>query len=71
MTPPRFAIRFDFPEGGVVYAGMHKGAAGFAPSLLTAELYDTAEIAERTLANAYGPSSRQYGRVEDVTEEEA
>lgn len=69
MTPARYAVRFDFPEAdGPCYAGVYQGAAGFAPTLLTADLYDTADIAARFLANAYGPA-REFGRVVDVTED--
>lgn len=71
MTPARFAVRFDFPEReGPCYAGDYRGAAGFAPTLLTALLFDTAEIAGRFLRNAYGPA-REFARVVDVTKEEA
>lgn len=71
MTTARFAVRFDFPEAdGPVYAGAYKGAAGFAPTLLTADLFDTAEIAERFLRNGYGPA-REFGRVIDVTADDA
>ena len=64
----RYAIRFFFPDdvaaigGSVFYAGDYGGAAGFAPSLESAFLYERAEDAERFLENAYGKSSA-YGHV--------
>jgi hypothetical protein len=58
-----FAIRFDFPEGEPLYAGMHKGAFGWAPTLATALIYSDEETAQRVLENAYGSGGRRYGRV--------
>ena len=51
-----YAIRFDYPEGSV-YAGMHKGALGWAPTLATALLFDDAEKARRLLTAGYGRSA--------------
>lgn len=51
-----YAIAFDFPEG-TVYAGDYKGAAGWAPTLASAWLFDSAEVALRTMKNAYGASA--------------
>lgn len=48
-----YAIRFDFPEGDTPYAGLHKGALGFAPTLATALLFDDADRA-RALIGGYG-----------------
>ena len=58
-----YAIRFDYPEATQpVFAGMHKGALGWAPTLKTALMFDDAEDAQRTMENGYG-SSATYGRV--------
>lgn len=61
-----YAIRFDFPddwpEPGQLFAGMYKGAFGWAPTLATALLYDDEETAQRVLANGYG-SAAKYGSV--------
>lgn len=41
--------RFEFPEGGPVFAGDYKGAAGFAPScgVHTGRLRDALLVAEK------------------------
>lgn len=57
-----FAIQFDFPEG-TVYAGMYKGAAGFAPTLATARLFADADEARRFLDNCYGNATSPWGKV--------
>lgn len=62
-----YAIRFDYPQGDTLYAGMHKGALGWAPTLLTALTYKDEETAQRVLDNGYGSQSR-YGRVVLVTD---
>ena len=60
----RYAIRFDFPElDGPLYAGDSKGAAGFAPSLDSAFIYENREVADRTLTHAYPLSISTNGRV--------
>jgi hypothetical protein len=61
-APRSYAVRFDFPEGDSCYAGMYKGALGWAPTLATTLLYDDEEDAQRVLVNAYGNLAR-YGRV--------
>ncbi len=62
----RYAIEFNFGDTvAIEYAGLHKGAMGWAPSLDTAQLYDTREEAERWLCNGYGAAKR-YGRVIEV-----
>lgn len=58
-----YAIRFEFPDGGTFYAGMYKGAFGWAPTLKTALFYDTPDDAMRVLKNAYGTAAGNYGRV--------
>lgn len=64
--PEVYAIRFDFPDSNdVLYAGMHKGALGWAPTLATALLFQTREEAGRNLANGYGAST-QYGTIVEV-----
>lgn len=59
-----YAIRFDYPEG-TVYAGLHKGAAGWAPTVATALLFDDADKARAMLTNAYGQSA-EWGKVVPV-----
>ncbi len=59
---PTYAIRFDYPEGDTLYAGLHKGALGWAPTIKSAQLYSSEDEAERFLKNGYGASAR-YGRV--------
>jgi hypothetical protein len=62
-----YAIRFDYPEADKpVFAGMHKGALGWAPTLATANIYDDAEVAARVLENGYGDGTRPWGRVVQV-----
>lgn len=51
-----YAIRFDYPEG-TVYAGMFKGALGWAPTLATALIFDDAEKARSLMAAGYGGSA--------------
>jgi hypothetical protein len=64
-----YAIRFDFPEADFpMFAGPYKGAAGFAPTLRSAWLYDDADVAARVLANSYGPNLSKFGRVFTVRE---
>lgn len=60
-----YAIQFDYPEG-TVWAGMHKGALGWAPQLATALLFDDADKAQSTLEHGYGDASRAWGRVVPV-----
>lgn len=61
-----YAIRFDFPDlDEPLYAGLHKGAAGWAPTLASAQFFDNADDAARLLKNAYG-ASQLYGRVVTV-----
>jgi hypothetical protein len=61
-----YAIRFDYPEGTEpLFAGMHKGALGWAPTLKTALMYDDADVAARVLENGYG-STAKFGRVVQV-----
>jgi len=62
----KFAIRFDFPGADPVFAGMYKGAAGFAPTLATAKTWGKREDAVRFLTASYG-SSAGYGTVVPVT----
>ena len=42
---------------------MHKGAAGFAPTLASAVLFDDAGHARRFLDNSYGKAISVWGRV--------
>jgi hypothetical protein len=60
-----YAIRFDYPEG-TLYAGLYKGALGWAPQLATALLFEDADRAKATLDNGYGASAK-WGKVVPVT----
>lgn len=51
-----YAIQFDYPEG-TCWAGLHKGAAGWAPTLATALLFDDAEKARAMMLAGYGASA--------------
>lgn len=68
LTVASFAIKFDYPEGDTLYAGMHKGALGWAQTIATALIYDNEETARRVLENGYG-SQAKYGRVVAVEAE--
>jgi hypothetical protein len=65
-----FAICFDFPEapGEPLFAGWAGDAPGFAPTLATAMRFDDWDVAERFLANSYGPSIGECGAVVEVAE---
>jgi hypothetical protein len=63
-----YAIRFDFPEGKA-FAGMYKDAAGFAPTIATAELFNDADLARRWLENSYGDGTRPWGKVVIVVDQ--
>lgn len=64
--PGTYAIRFDFPERDEpLFAGEHKGALGWAPTLQTALLFDDADKAAAHLANGYG-AAKIYGRIVSV-----
>lgn len=62
-TAKAYAVEFYDPDGGKWYAGMHKDAFGFAPTLATALIYDDPDTAKRVLDNAYGNFGKQYGSV--------
>ncbi len=58
-----FTIRFDWPDGAEPsYAGIHKGAMGWAPTLATAKFWDDEESAQRWLDNGFG-AAKTYGVV--------
>ncbi len=61
----KYCIVFEFPEG-TVFAGVASGALGFAPTLDTAELYESREAAVRTLRNGYGKSVQSFAHAECV-----
>ena len=65
-----YAIRFDYGDGVMLYAGMHKGAFSWAPTLATANLYDDASTAGRVLKNAYGGLAK-IGQVVEVSQPDA
>lgn len=60
-----YAIQFDFASDWKCYAGLHKGAFGWAPSLATALTYADRQTAENVLTNAYGKAAA-FGRVVEV-----
>lgn len=61
-----YAIEFRWPEGVSMYAGLHKGAFGWAPTLKTALLFEDAEKAQNAIRNAYGDHAAQYAHVVPV-----
>ena len=63
----KYTIVFEYPEARV-FAGKHKGAAGWSPTLDGAWLFDEKDGAERWLENGYGEESKKYGRVIEVPE---
>ena len=64
----RYAIEFDLglPDGQIVYAGETKEGLGIALHLDTALLLSNRETAERFLANGYGKTWQEQGRVIEV-----
>lgn len=60
-----YAIVFDFPEA-TLYAGRFKDAMGWAPTLKTAELFDTAEAANNMRLNGCGTLGAEWGKVVTV-----
>lgn len=64
-----WAIRFDFPEGGTLYAGRYKGGFGWAPTLATALKYNERETANRVAANAYPRAWQEFVTVIEVPDE--
>lgn len=64
----KYAVAFELSDGSPIwYAGMTRdNAFGFAPTLATAALYDTEEIAERVRTNAYGKLGEKHGTVIEV-----
>ena len=63
-----FTIQFDFGDGAPPwYAGLFKGALGFAPTLESALIWSERETAERFLENGYGSAGTTHGRVIEVT----
>lgn len=68
MPDKRYVVMFSEPGGPTVYAGrLGDGALGFAPSLLTAEHYDSEDAAQRHLSCGYGEAMREIGSVVEVT----
>jgi hypothetical protein len=62
----KYAIQFDFPDTDYpLFAGLYQGSLGWAPTLTTAKLFDTAEDAARILINGY-TAVRTYGQVIEV-----
>lgn len=62
-----FAIEFRFPElRNALYAGLTAGAvpaAGFAPTLATAQTFETEDAARTALENCYGRETATFGYV--------
>ena len=59
-----YAIRFDFPERkDSLWAGWHKDAYGYAPTLASASIFKAKEEAEGVLTTAYGTETASYGTV--------
>jgi hypothetical protein len=65
-----FVVRFDFPEGQTFYSGLADGAAGFAPTIQTATIFDDEDGALRCLRFAYGDAIAAHGRVVRLVEGE-
>lgn len=63
-----FTILFEMDDGGPpFYAGFAPDRAlAFAPTLATAAIWPTAEIASNFLRNGYGPASQAIGTVVPV-----
>ena len=62
-----YTIAFDFPDvDDPVFAGIAKGALGFAPSLATAVKFTTENAALKTLESGYSDGTRRYGCVVEV-----
>jgi hypothetical protein len=60
-------IVFDFPEANdPIFAAFQGDAPAFSTNLANAKRFDSEEIAQRFLTNAYGPSSRRFGVVAEV-----
>lgn len=65
----RWAIRFDFPhEEQELFAGMYHGQIGWTYELQSALVYESSEVAEKTLECGFGPEARRHGRVVGVRE---
>lgn len=59
-----YIIQFTVPGGGCFFAGdAPDGTLGYATLLEGAKVYESREIAERFLANGYGPSMAEIGKV--------
>ena len=56
------------PEDAPFFAGMHKGAAGFAPAPESALVFTTEQDAERFLHFAYSDAIASLGRVVEFAE---
>lgn len=62
------ALRFDFPDGAVAYAGIcADGGLGFAPSLATALIWDDPDKMAALRTNGYGGLG-DYARVVTVSD---
>jgi hypothetical protein len=57
-----YVIEFRYPEG-VMYAGLHKGALGWAPTLKTALVFNTQDEAQQMVNNGYGKAAADYAFV--------
>jgi hypothetical protein len=64
-----YTILFDVPEdeGGPLYVGLYKDSLGWARTLDTARIYESAEIAQRVLDNNFhAPEAKAIARVIEV-----
>lgn len=64
-----YAIRFDIPDAGTIYAGMTKEGFGWAYTLDTALKYAERETANRVAANAYPRGWQEYVSIVEVDDE--
>jgi hypothetical protein len=67
VKPPRYAIAFDFPEGGDPYFAAFIGdGPGYTTDLSAAETFGDEAAAEWFLRNSYGPMTAEWGVVVEV-----
>lgn len=65
-----YTIRFTFPDTDTpMFAGDHKGALGWAPTIDTALIWDSPDTAAQFLRDGYGVSKR-WGEVVAIVDGE-
>lgn len=57
-----YAIRFDFPEGDVLFAAKYKDSLGWSQTLEAAMLVETKEEAQRWIDNGY-EANREHASI--------